>query len=187
MNIGSKKAIFRACIILNIIFISFLTLTIILNYCLSDLIIEMTLIYYNKDISFQIYVLPAIYYLIYSIYFSVLVIYLNKKLKQTKQEFYNKILFLKIFSIILLILEPITAIFLIICAYKKDDQKEETPPYKHIKKNKENNTIKKEKPKINKDIKIEIKKLKSQKRKGIISEELYQKKLNKLLKNKVNN
>ena len=76
----------------------------------------------------------------------------------------------------MIVFDIILAILLIVCAFSKDDNKDEEPPYKR-KKNKTKLILDNETQK-------QLKLLKSQRRKGLISQELYEKKYNEMLKTK---
>lgn len=177
MNYGSKKAIIKACYILEIIFLVFLVVSEILIVSLGFWLTSFAQTQEQAQlISKQLLVMPTISFLVSVIISTLFIIYLNKKSKQTKQQFYEKTKLIKFISIIIFIFNPITSIFLMIVAFKKDDGKEEMPEYKRPKK------IKKNKPNFSKNAKKEIKMLKSQKRKGLISEELYNKKYQQIIK-----
>lgn len=80
---------------------------------------------------------------------------------------------------------PISGIFMLIASYVKDDG---LPTKIREKKQKKQNEDKpQQKPKLSKPAKIEIKQLKSQKRKGMISQEKFDKLVAKIKKNDIKN
>ena len=174
MNYETKKSVIKASIILQtIIFISAsITAAItIVAYLLKDFLINYG-IYYSET-TMLVSVITAF---VSTIYYCFFIVYLNKKQKQTKEEFYAKTKPFKAFAIVSLIFSTGIGIMLMFVAYTKDENKTKT-----MQVNKPKST-KKPKPILDKETKKEIRLLKHQKRHGIISKENYEKKYNQLVK-----
>ncbi len=175
MNLGSKKTILKACSILQIIsFVAYLIsfITILPNIDNFYYIAEM----YNIPIYINFYILLPLHFCLFVIIYGFCLFYFNKKFYQNKENYYKNTIILKILSILMLFFDIIIAILLIVCAFSKDDNKDEEPQFKRKKHNKNLN--------LDNETKKQINLLKTQKRKGLISQELYEKKYNELLKNK---
>ncbi len=178
MNLGSKKTILKACLILQMItfaiyILSFITIIPNLQYIYY--IAEV----YQFEIKINLFIVLPIHFIIYTLVYGFCFFYFPKKLYQNKENYYKNIIILKIISILFVIFDIIIAILLIICAFSKDDNKDEEPQYKR-------KNIKKKKIYFNSETQKQLKQLKSQKRKGIISQELYEKKYNEIVKNNKN-
>ena len=132
-------------------------------------------LYYIEVPDYLVLIL-AIITLIITIYFVWFMIYINKKIKQTKEEFYAKTKLFKTFSIISLFFSTGIGILLIFVAYTKDDTSSKKILVKYDKKPVKPIII------LTKESKKQIRQLKSQKRRGIISNENYQKKYNQIIK-----
>ena len=174
MNYETKKSVIKASIILQtIMFISAILSAIlaVVGYLLKDFLINYG-IYYSET-TMLVSVITAF---VSTIYFCFFIVYLNKKQKQTKEEFYAKTKPFKAFAIVSLIFSTGIGIMLMFVAYTKDENKTKT-----MQVNKPKST-KKPKPILDKETKKEIRILKHQKRHGIISKENYQKKYNQLVK-----
>ena len=106
---------------------------------------------------------------------------------KSKPVFFRKqkqIVVLQFISCLSFLIMPISGIFMLIASYMKDDG---LPPKiskrKQRKLSQANSDKKPQKPKLSKPAKKQIKELKSQKRKGIISEEKFNKQVAKIKKN----
>ena len=175
MNLGSKKTIIKACIIIQLI--SFVAYLCAFSYFMPnyDLFIQI-FEYYNIDSVMFSKAFFISHFLIFVIFYNFCFIYLSKKLQQNKENFYKNIIILRIIAIILIFFDFILAILLIICAFSKDDNKDEEPQFKR----KKNNKVKLN---IDSETQKQLKLIKLQKRKGLISQELYEKKYNEIVKN----
>ena len=111
--------------------------------------------------------------LVYICIYLSLALYYRAKSRQTKEQFYKRIIILKIVSILEILINPIVAVLIIITAFKKDDGLDEIiiPP-----------KPKKKKFVLPKELRPKLKKLKFDRRHGYISSEVYEKQYNKLLK-----
>lgn len=174
MNLGSKKTIIKACIIIQLI--SFVAYLCAFSYFMPnyDLFIQI-FEYYNIDSVMFSKAFFISHFLIFVIFYNFCFIYLSKKLQQNKENFYKNIIILRIIAIILIFFDFILAILLIICAFSKDDNKDEEPQFTRRKKKKNIS--------YDKETKKQIKKIKKEKRLGLISKELYEKKLKNITSN----
>lgn len=178
MNLGSKKTILKACLILQMItfviyILSFITIIPSLQY------IYYLAEFYGFEIKINLYLVLPIHFAIFTLVYGFCFIYFSKKLNQNKENYYKNINILKIISILLVFFDIIIAILLIVCAFSKDDNKDEEPQFKR----KKNNKVKLN---IDSETQKQLKLIKLQKRKGLISQELYEKKYNEIVKNNKN-
>mgnify|MGYP003294253823 CR=1 FL=1 len=177
MNITTRKKLLKAFTIIQLVLLCYQVLFSIL--ILSQLnLLEYIYEYYNIDFNKTTLIIRTIVStVIYAIIFVLMTIYLTKKRKQPKEEFLNKIKSLKIICFIDFIFDGPLCILLIIAAYKKDDGKE---PYVKVKKEK----VKKKKNKVtySKETKKKLREEKSKRRRGLISQELYEKNVKKIMK-----
>ena len=173
MNFGSKKTILKALLYWQIIIA-----------CFSIPFHFLSLIYFSEiskvfeslyGITLNLNVFYIIYFCLYIIYFSFFINYIIYKHKQTRDQFHNKKIFFRFFSIISLFFDLITGILLIIAAFRRDDGKEEIVYINPNKKNKPEH-------RLSKHAKKEIKSLKHQQRLGNISNEKYEKQFKEILK-----
>ena len=177
MNLGSKKAIIRAYrIILNIVLIMGILSIFTILYFYFDFLHPYKE-YFPEDM-FETYFLPSVlYFLIFTLYYSLVTTYLGKKFYQNKQQFFSQLVPLRGISIISLAFTPISGILLIIASFRKDDGCDELPQYKKPKKEK------KKKPKYPREVKRQLRKVKHDKKLGYISKELYEKQCEEIIKN----
>ena len=175
MNYETKKSVMKVLKIIQII--SFISGLLLLSWLLIGTFREVE-IYKSYGLEYPDYVflLEAIYALLSTIYFCFFMIYISKKLKQTKEQFYAKTKTFKAFAIVSLIFSTGVGIILMFVAFTKDGNKIQEIQVPGRKK------YKKQKPILDKKAKKELKTLKHQKRHGIISKENYQKKYNQLIK-----
>ena len=120
-------------------------------------------------------IVNIIYFCLYLIYFCFFINYIPRKYNQTREQFHEKKIFFRVFSIISIFIDLITGVLLIITAFRKDDGLDEIVYVKPKK-------YKKPKVKLSKDAKSQIKFLKHQKHKGLISKENYDKQVKSIIK-----
>ncbi len=176
MNYETKKSILKLCQYFELaVFLANCILEIALVFGGDQLIVYYAM-YYGIDITFILKILVPIRFLIVTIYFVFIMIYINEKRKQTKESFYAKTKFFKVMSIVSLIFCPEIAVFLIFVAFTKDYDK----PQQNVPKIQPKEI--KEKVKLDNEKKKQIQKLKHDKHTGKISKELYDKRYNELMK-----
>ena len=174
MNITKRKKLLKAFSIIQLVTLCLLVVFFALTLIFLHLFDKM----YDEQLEFlnaKIIIQPIISIVMYAVYFTLMTIYLHKKRKQPKDEFLSKMKFLKIICFIDFIFDGLFFIILIVAAYKKDDGKEP------IVKNKKEE-CKKNKVTHSKETKQKLRKEKSKRRKGLISQELYEKNVKKIIK-----
>ncbi len=173
MNYGSKKTILKALLIWQIIlacfYIPVMFLYLIFYAYISHLMASL------YDITLPTNIITIVYFCIYISYFCFFINYIPRKYKQTKEVFHQKKIFFRIFSILSLFFDIITGILLIVTAFKKDDGEEEIV-YVKPKKNKP------PKLKLTKNGKQQLKILKRQRHKGLISKENFERQKKEIIK-----
>ena len=174
MNLSTKKKILKSSLIWQLILALIYIASLIFCFCYSNTIILLYDALYETDITVLFFTTTICAFIFFVTIIILLQIFIRKKINQNKDEFYLKDKKFKIISIITILFEPVSGILLTITAFSKDDGKDEIIDLKKQKKKK----IIYPKP-----VQAEIKKLKRQRRIGLISEELYQKKYQKIIKN----
>lgn len=177
MNLGSKKAIIKAFLIIQtILIIAFFLSMIILLYFYFDSLHPYKE-YLPDDFFTKEFLAPTLYFFLYCIYYSIISIYLRKKLNQNKEQFYKNLVPYRFIAVTSIFFGIFGFILMTISAFKKDDGQDEQPLYSKPKK------PKKVKIKYPKDINKQLKAIKHQKKLGYISQELCEKKCNEIIKN----
>lgn len=177
MNLGSKKAIIKAYIIIQSILVSLSMLSIIILLYFYFDFLHPYKEYLPDNFFEEEFLFPLIYMCLAIIYFVIVAIYLRKKLYENKQQFYKQLVPFKFISVVSPFFGIISGILLIISAFRKDDGQDEKPLYHKPKK------PKKVKIKYPKEVKNQLKDIKHKRRLGYISQELYEKKKNEIIKN----
>lgn len=173
MNYGSKKTILKALVIWQIIIACF-SIPIQLLYFIYH--VQLSIIFSNEyGFDLPLNIVNIIYFCLYLIYFCFFINYIPRKCNQTREQFHEKKIFFRVFSIISIFIDLITGVLLIITAFRKDDGLDEIVYVKPKK-------YKKPKVKLSKDAKSQIKFLKHQKHKGLISKENYDRQVKSIIK-----
>lgn len=177
MNLLSKKAILKAYSILQLIILCF-------GYATLITVVILSLSTFHK---FELPIAPEFFNkvilrliiaaLAYTVYFFAMAWYLKRKIRQNKEQFYKTIVLLRVISVICFIIDNIFAIIFLVAAFAKDDGLEEKVRPPKVKKQKKN-----KKPKYPQEIKVEISRLKAQRRRGLISQDKYDKEFKKIIK-----
>ena len=177
MNLGSKKAIIKAFLIIQTILITTIFLSMILLLYFYFDFLHPYKEYLPDNFFRDEFLFPTIYAFLYAIYYVIFTIYLRKKLFQNKEQFYKNLVPYKFIAITNIFFGVIGFILMTISAFKKDDGLDEQPLYHKPKK------PQKVKIKYPKDVNKQLKSIKHQKRLGYISKELCEKKCNEIIKN----
>ncbi len=177
MNLGSKKAIIKAFLIVQTILIVTISLSMILLLYFYFDFLHPYKEYLPDNFFKEEFLIPTLYTCLYVVYYGIFTIYLRKKLFQNKEQFYKNMAPYRFIAITSIFFGIIGFILMTISAFKKDDGLDEQPLYHKPKK------PKKVKIKYPKYVKKQLKYVKHQKRLGYISKELYEKKCNEIIKN----
>lgn len=175
MNITTRKKLLIAFAIIQIVILCIQIASLIFVFCNLNILeywYEYMQIKFNRT---EFVVRTSITTGLYAIVVTLMTIYLIKKRKQPKEEFLSKMKLLKIVCFVDILFDGLFSILLIIAAYKKDDGKE---PFVKVKKEK----AKKDKLTYSKETKKKLKEQKLKRRRGLISQELYEKNVKKILK-----
>ncbi|MBO5884480.1 MAG: hypothetical protein J6Q51_01645 [Clostridia bacterium] len=178
MNLLSKKTILKAYSILQLLILCLCYTALIVIVAVSLSLfhrfgLTITTEYFNTLI-LPIIIISAVY----TVYFFTMAWYFKKKIRQNKEQFYKTIVLLRVISVICFLIDNIFAIIFLIAAFSKDDGLEE-----RVREQKEKKQKKNKKPKYPKEIKKQIANLKAQRRRGIISQDKYEKEFKKIIKN----
>ena len=173
MNYGSKKTILKALLVWQIIVACFYIPSMFLYFLYYAYLSNIAQAFYGITLPSNIFTI--IYFCLYIVYFAFFINYIPRKYKQTKEVFHQKKIFFRIFAVLSIFFDVITAILLIITAFKKDDGKEEIV---YIKPERE----KPQKLSLTESGKQQLKALKSQRRKGIISKENFERQKKEIIK-----
>ena len=172
MNLSTKKKLLKATLILQIIILCLYSISFIYMLSYSNFIIEYYEVLYEIKIGLLFYFFTILFMLLTYTFMILLIQFIKIKMSQNKIDFYQNIKNFRIISIFFIILVPITGILLTIISFTKDDGFEEK---NNIKNNKKEITIPS-------SARMEIKKLQKLRKKGFISQELYDKKYNSIVK-----